>query len=190
MHYCIFVFTHRCPTLEQLNNIMAPYKGTEYWNDESDTVSPPTFTWDWWQMGGRYGGMLKLKIDPEDEGERYGWRFIPRENRNGRVFWSSLLNKANESYSYSAWSECEMFAHLGFADGYIRVDGAYVCDILNRDDLGCYGFIGEDGKAFVREYWNGEHFENCEDFENQYATMMEKAAADPDMFLTVIDIHD
>jgi hypothetical protein len=190
MHYCIHVFTVGCPSEKQLNNIMAPYNENEYYSDETDTVEPPIFMWDWWQMGGRYGGNLKLKVDPEDENSRYEWRFVPREKRNGRVFWSSLLNKIKDVHDSSAWTECELFAHLGFNDGYIRVDGAYVCDILNRDDLGCWGFIDDCGTAFVREYWNGEHFEENEDFDDQYTAMLKKAAADPAMFLTVIDIHD
>lgn len=185
MHYCIHVFTKGCPSMDDLNRIMAPFDENLYIEDESK--EEPMFMWDYWQMGGRYGGHIKLKVDPEDEGSRYKWRFVPREKRNGKVFWSSILNRIKDGYT---WEECELFAYLGFYEGYIRVDGAYVCDILNRDDLGCWGFISPNGIACVRERWDGESWAKNDKFDDQYSNMLGVAIEDPDMFLTVIDIHD
>lgn len=184
MHYCIHVFTHGCPSEKRLNNIMASYNENEYYSDETDTVAPPTFMWDWWTLGGRYGGLLKLDVNARKD--FYEWEYLPHNGpRNNRLFKAAILDKGT-----SAWDETKVFNYIGYPDGYIRVDGAYVCDILNRDDLGCWGFIDDYGTAFVREYWNGEDFEKHEDFDDQYTAMLEKAAADPDMFLTVVDIHD
>lgn len=80
-----------------------------------------------------------------------------------------------------------MFPNMGYRDGYILVDGARQKDILNLDELGCFGCVLPDGSAIARESWTGNGFVEDDKFEEKY----KKAVADNmDGFLTVLDIHD
>lgn len=56
-------------------------------------INYPTFTWDWYQIGGGYKAELKLKVGEEDDEnlEYYRWKIL-EFSRNGRLFWSSLLS--------------------------------------------------------------------------------------------------
>ena len=72
-------------------------------------------------------------------------------------------------------------------DGYILVDGARQKDILNLDEIGCFGCVLPDGSAIARESLTGNGFVEDDKFEEKY----KKAVADNmDGFLTVLDIHD
>ena len=76
---------------------------------------------------------------------------------------------------------------MGYRDGYILVDGARQKDILNLDEIGCFGCVLPDGSAIARESLTGNGFVEDDKFEEKY----KKAVADNmDGFLTVLDIHD
>ena len=76
---------------------------------------------------------------------------------------------------------------MGYRDGYILVDAARQKDILNLDELGCFGCVLPDGSAIARESWTGNGFVEDDKFEEKY----KKAVADNmDGFLTVLDVHD
>lgn len=69
----------------------------------------------------------------------------------------------------------------------LLVDRARQKDILNLDELGCFGCVLPDGSAIARESWTGNGFVEDDKFEEKY----KKAVADNmDGFLTVLDIHD
>ena len=87
MHYCALLITKEFPTEDKIDEIMRPYyyDNIEY-DEKGNLTSPyPVFTWDWYQIGGRYNGKLKLKIDENDE--TYNWGFYDRVGRNK---WISL----------------------------------------------------------------------------------------------------
>jgi hypothetical protein len=76
--------------------------------------------------------------------------------------------------------EHETFGYImNREDGSIRVDGAKVRAITNRDDLDCYIFMDKNG-AFCRD--------NHENFNDLFKEMLDKYY-EKDGFLTVLDIH-
>lgn len=97
MHYCALLITKELPTKNEISEIMKPYyEGNAKYDEETDERigEYPVFEWDWYQIGGRYNGSLKLKIDEEDT--YYNWKYLAKEDRNGRQFHSFLLSKLKE----------------------------------------------------------------------------------------------
>lgn len=192
MHYCLILFTSDFPTKEKIEEIMSPYdEGNAQYDDVTETRigEPPMFEWDWYQIGGRYSGQLKLKVD--EANETYDWRYVAKQPRNGRLFWSYLLTKIEERYKntrdYFMYSEENYFTSMGYRDGYLYVDGAKASDVLNLEDLGCYTFIGSDGNAYTRQHWNGKELIENKDFDERFKSELDKSK---DMYVTVIDYHD
>lgn len=185
MHYCLALFTQELPSKSKIDSIMRKYNCEEVYNDEENIVYPQ-FTYDWYEIGGRYAGQIKLKVD--EDNEEYKWRYGIREPRNGRLFWSYLLNElenfSNKSFVYR---EEDYFSTMGYRDGYILVDGAKISDILNMDDIGCFTFIDSEGNAYSREWWNGSKFIKNDDFEERLKSVIDNSK---DMYLTIIDYHD
>ena len=192
MHYCALLITKELPSEDKIAEIMQPYY---YENIECDKygnrIAPyPIFTWDWYQIGGRYNGNLKLKIDKNDES--YNWGFYDREGRNKRLFYSYLLSKMERfvkdgripSYMYS---EEDYFSSMGSRDGYLYVDGARIDDLLNFEEQSCYICIDANGNAIARETWDGETFVKDEDFDEKLEEIKKNSQG---MFVTVLDIHD
>lgn len=185
MHYCLALFTKELPSKLEIDRIMRKYDSEEVYKDEENIVYPQ-FTYDWYEIGGRYAGQIKLKVD--EDNKEYKWKYIIREPRNGRLFWSYLLNELeNFSKKSFMYKEEDYFSTMGYRDGYILVDGAQISDILNMDEIECFTFIEHDGKAYSRSWWNGSDFVENEDFEEKFDLVKEKSK---DMFLTIIDYHD
>lgn len=189
MHYCIHLFTEELPNEAQIEEILSPFNSeTVYSDDENAPKEYPAFTWDYFMIGGRYGGKLQLRIDAEDD--EYNWKFYAREGeqREGRLFHSSLLKKIREKFVFYESREEDWLGYLG--DGsFIYVDGAKIKDILNTSELGCFGFVDIDGTAYSRERWlgSGKGFEKYDDFDERYQQTLKDRS---DCFLTVLDIHD
>lgn len=191
MHYCTLLITKEFPTEQVIERIMEPFNEEEFFNDEShETREHPAFLWDWYQIGGRYNGRLKLKYGEENT-EKYRWGYYAREPRNGRQFWSYLLTKMAECSKrvnpLLRPSEEDLFPTMGGLDGFLRVDGAQIADIINLDDIGCYIFIDKDGNAYAREVWDGHAWNVHSDFDEK---LKQTIADSPDCWATIIDIHD
>ena len=99
MHYCVQLLTKELPSEEDIRRIMQPYNddvvyGNDDEEDENVEIIRPVFTWDWYQIGGRYKARIKMKADSDDSENRdyYNWDYYDRNERNGRLFWSSLLS--------------------------------------------------------------------------------------------------
>ena len=121
--------------------------------------------------------LLTKQLPTEKEIEK----ILANNPRNKRLFHSALLSelKENEKDPYSS--------NMGYCDGYIHIDGARQKDILNLDELECFGCVLPDGSAIAREMWTGNGFIEDDEFEEKY----KKAVADNmDGFLTVLDIHE
>lgn len=119
---------------------MKPYNSELiYGSDEEDKqIDYPVFTWDYYQIGGRYKAELKLKVDEEGSANReyYNWGYYDRQDRNGRLFLSSLLSTLKENITPKwMYHEEDWFMNMGFGDGYILVDGAKQSDVLNINKL-------------------------------------------------------
>lgn len=192
MHYCVHLLTKELPSENKIAAIMKPYNSElVYGSDEEDKqIDYPVFTWDYYRIGGRYKAELKLKVDEEGSvnSEYYNWGYYDRQDRNGRLFWSSLLSTLKENITPEwMYHEEDWFMNMGFDDGYILVDGAKQNDVLNINKLGCYICILPDGSAIARDSWNGKDIIKDEKFDEKY----KQAITDNmDGFITVLDIHD
>ena len=190
MYYSALLFTEELPSKKEISKIMQPYcySNAEYDKNDMRITPHPVFEWDWYQIGGRYNGELKLKVDMDDD--YYKWRYCLRESeeRNNRLFYSYLLSEMKEFANGSImYGEEDFFASMGMRDGYIYVDGARVDDLLNFEELDCYICIDVDGNAIARSSWNGEDFVEDKNFDEKLAKIKKESQG---MFVTVLDIHD
>lgn len=181
MHYRFLYFSKELPTREEIREVMAPYNYDNY--DESN-YQP--FYYDYFHIGGRYGGRLKLKVERGDE--TYQWEFTGR--REGRLFLSSLIKRLMEVKNIGApfYIEDECYDYLGCHDGFLYVDGAPLKDLVNLDELSCYGYIGVNGELHMREVWNAEEkdFLKIEHFDEDLKLYIQEHM---DCFVTVLDVH-
>ena len=94
MHYCLLLVTKEIPSESRISKILQPYDEENLeCNKNNEVISFPIFTYDWWEIGGRYSGKLKLKIDNNDE--KYDWEYI--SDRNKKLFHSKLLTDLQKS---------------------------------------------------------------------------------------------
>ena len=188
MHYCCMVFTKEFPTQSVLEKVLKPFNSSDVYDQPEETRVYPAFTWDWWQVGGRYEGAFKLKI--EENSEKYKWNYYEREPRNGRLFRSALLDKMKEwakNVPFSFFREEEWFGTMGSRDGFIRVDGAFCADIINLQEESCYCMVDCNGNGFSRESWDGNNWNKNDDFDNQ----LEKIKAEcSDCYVCIVDLHN
>ena len=60
------------PSENRISEILKPYDEENLECDETgEIISFPIFTYDWWEIGGRYASKLKLKIDDCYSSVRY-----------------------------------------------------------------------------------------------------------------------
>ena len=197
MHYCFVVITKEFPTDDVLSKALEPFNEETFYEkhegeDEIPAEEYPVFTWDWWQVGGRYGGNLKLKIDYDDE--EYRWMSYAKQDntRAGRLFRSKMC-EVLDSYKkklYFDATEDEFRAYMGSRDGYIRVDGCKVKDVIDFEETVVnqgFGFIGKDGEIYARESWNGHDFIKDEHYEEKVREAIKNVQ---DCYVTYVDCHD
>lgn len=194
MHFSIVVITKEFPTDDVLSKVLDPFdEETFYEKHEGENIKEedyPIFLMDYWQVGGRYGGNIKLKIDYEDQ--EYRWQFYAKENqyRAGRLFRSKMCEGLDREKVYFEATEDVLRAYMGSADGYIRVDGCKVKDVIDFEKTvidDSYSFIGKDGEAYARTSWNGNDFIKDE----QYEEKVREAIKDvQDCYVTIVDCHD
>lgn len=193
MHYCVHLLTKELPSENKIAAIMKPYNSELVYGsdeDEDKQIDYPVFTWDYYQIGGRYKAGLILKVDKEGSvnSKYYNWGYYDRQDRNGRLFWSSLLSTLKENITPEwMYHEEDWFMNMGFGNGFILVDGAKQSDVLNIDKLGCYICILPDGSAIARDSWNGKYIVKDEKFDEKYKQAI---VNNMDGFITVLDIHD
>ena len=64
MHCCLLLITREMHSENRISEILKLYDEENLECDETgEIISFPIFTYDWWEIGGRYSGKLKLKID-------------------------------------------------------------------------------------------------------------------------------
>lgn len=193
MHYCIYLFTKDLPSNEQIQKIMDPY--SEYNPNQVDS----DIGCDSWIVGGRYGGMLKLRCSEEDE--TYKWCFYVDTPRAGRLFrcefFENLLRIYRDRglptsvfYSFNG-IEDDFLMHGGMRDGYIYVDGCKISDLYNSEELidHGYGFIDDTfGKQSTRSHWDRKtrSFINNQEYENELKAAFER---NKDGYITILDLH-
>ena len=193
MHACIMVITKEFPTDDVIYRAMSPFSEDGFYEkyEEEEKIPEdawPEFTWDYFAVGGRYGGGLKLKIDMEDE--EYRWKFYAKEPRAGRLFRSALCERMDRTSGreiiFKAFED-DYRKYMGSDDGYIRVDACKVKDTIDFEKtvLDSFGFINQDGKAICREYYRGK-FEDNENYEEEVKAELHDLE---DCYVTIVDTH-
>lgn len=117
MHFSTLLITREFPTEEKIEEIMDIYNEANYYDQysEDDSIPPiqkpivpltsywkplvPLINYDWYQIGGRYNGRLKLNVNDENT-KKYEWDYYARESRNGRLFHSYLLSKYHGQFFF------------------------------------------------------------------------------------------
>jgi hypothetical protein len=189
MHYCCLVISREFPTDRVLDKALAPFSEDEFF--KSETAYRPVFMWDYWLVGGRYSGQIKLKAASEEDWGEYEWNYLLPTPRAGRLFRSMLLEtmhylaeKAHREYEYQ---EEEFFRSMGKRDGFLYVDGCPVRDIVNLTDIGCFCFVDADGNAAARSFFDGENWVKDDTFEDR---LKELLASSGDYYACIVDLHD
>lgn len=170
MHCKGYIITKDLPTNEKLTEILEKYRETE---------ETKKFEWDWYQIGGVYGGEIKINFNPEENEDEY----FMFKDRNNKYFISQILNKLKEN-SDSYYDELDYLIYMGLRENILYVDGAYYNDIINFDITNCYVVIDEEENLYVREYWNGNDWITDEKFDEKVSKINLK-----DKFITTIDFH-
>lgn len=189
MHQCCVVFSKEFPTDNVLKKMLEPFDEADVFAQPEETRKYPAFTWDWYQIGGRYNGALKLSVTGNDD--LYEWEYYAKEPRSGRLFRSLLLETMRKKHTYGFYdSEENYYASLGFRDGFLYVDGGKISDIINVDDLAdCFCFVDVYGVGHARAYWDGNDYTRLSDevFERLFKTAVEENG---DGYICVVDLHD
>lgn len=171
MHSCGYIITDKIPTKEEITNIMEPYNEEKHENLE--------FAWDWYQIGGRYGGELKIKFNPDENED--GW-YSFRE-RNYKYFISGELEKIKRDIKY--YDELEHLIYMGLREKILYVDGAYYEDIIDFDITNTCFVIDSNRKLYSRELWINDSWVTDKQFDEKV-----KRLDLNNKFITVIDMHD
>lgn len=170
MHYKGHLITDKLPTNDTIQNILGKY--SEY------KPGLKTFEYDCYVIGGRYGGEIKIKFNPEDNEDDY----CLFKHRNNKYFISSLINKLdNNTLRYD---ELDILQYMGLNDNILYVDGGYYKDMINFELDDCYVVITES-EAIPREIWTSDSLVDNEDFDKKIS----KLSLDG-KFITIIDFHD
>lgn len=194
MHFCIAVISKEFPSHEVLNKKLEPFNGDNYYDGEEENKQRPLILWDSWRIGGRYCGQIKLGIDRNDE--KYDWGFYARVPRAGRLYRSALIEACEQSSKkYAPPGSCffhfreeDYYPYMGYYDGYLRVDGCLIDDVIDFEKtvMSTFGFIGKDEEVYARDYWDGNDWVKVDDYECK----VKEAIADTEKcYITFVDIH-
>ena len=168
MHYCVQLLTKELPSEEDIRKIMQPYNDdVVYGNDEEDEnveIIRPVFTWDWYQIGGRYAGRLKLK-----DISMYAPLFYP---------------KIPELYLKE---ELDYLKKLK-AEG--RCDQARIKDISNVEEISAFAVV-KDGKWYERGKMGWFGVVTDEKDKDAWSEQVKQliVSLPPDTLLTMYDCH-
>ena len=196
MHYCCHLFTRVFPTDDVIAAAMASFNSEEYYkrSETDESVQRPVFTWDYWIVGGRYGGQLKL----DSSLEKYEPGCFSRTRRAGQLFRNALLERA--TFEIMELPPRDLYGHMmeevyalrycGGHENALRVDGALMRDLTNLEEIAdqCFCAVDVDGTAYARDIFDGEHFIDNPNFDGIVKEITEKNRND--CYLTVIDLHD
>ena len=81
MHCRGHLITKKLPTDDEISKILEKYR--EDYSQEQE------FSWDWYEIGGRYGGKIKINFNPENNKDN--WYLF--KDRNNKYFISQALNE-------------------------------------------------------------------------------------------------
>lgn len=190
MHYKAFLITKEFPTDDIIEESIQPFNGEDYFDRKEKnliTNEPyPVFTWDWYQVGGRYNSFFELDMDKTMD--KYEWNHI--KDRVNVVFRSYLFDKLYDLCDEKKkWliSEYKFYPCLGSKDNILRVDGGLISDMKDFDITQCYIIIDADGNAYARSSWNGSEWVEDKNFDDKTKDILEVSK---DYYIVTVDIHD
>lgn len=188
MHYKVHLITKEFPTDDVIEKILKPYNGEDFWSrkDKDESLPHPLFTWDWYQVGGRYNSFFEL--DMEKTMDKYEWQFV--KDRVNTIFRSYLFDKLDRVCDErKKWliSEYEFYPCLGSKDNILRVDGGLISDMKEFDITSCYIIIDADGNAYARASWNGDEHIEDKNFDEEAKAILKVSK---DFYIVTVDIHD
>lgn len=169
MHYKGYIITKELPTEEKLADILEKYR------EDEETKE---FEWDWWQIGGRYGGKIKINFNPDTNED--GWYCF--RNRNNKYFISEALNELKEVIEH--YYELDWLKYMGLRENVLYVDGGYYNDMIDFDITNCCLVIDDKENLYLRESWNGNNWITNDNFDDKV-----KEIELNDKFITIIDFH-
>lgn len=171
MHFKGHIITNKVPTKERLAKILEKY----FYETESDKE----FEWDWYTIGGRFGGRIKINFDPNENEDNW----YCNHQRNYKYFIIDVLDDIKEKAKY--YDELDYLLYMGIRDKILYVDGGYTKDMIDFDITDCYVVIDSEENLYVRESWNGDNWIEDTEFDNKV-----KEIDLTDKFITVIDFHN
>lgn len=204
-HFAVAVFTDGTKTVDEL---LAPYmenscavpdkKYMKFYEDEECDVDPetgksgywqnPNAKWDWYQVGGRYGGTLRLKDGARADFARVGdCDFSPNEEIRADAidFWERVIygKGAPEEKPFTLYSKDFYVERFGTKEKFAE------CQAL----FGTWAVVTPDGKWYEK----GEMgWFACSDETHEEALAWDLGfkerfidTADPDWFVTIVDCH-
>jgi hypothetical protein len=188
MHYKIGLITEFKPSENEIAKIMEPY------NYEKSGHRKKPFTWDYWVIGGSYGGILHHVIDAKNKTVFGGQAMYAFDSilDNITVGLINSIQKSNYNRAHgvpyiSPYDVCQLIMD---DDGeFIRCDGAYIKTIGNLDKLTVYGLIDINGDAIVKERWNRKDWDDTEGYAERCKEILAEAK-EKNQYLTILDIHD
>lgn len=185
MHECTLLITKELPNEDMIEKMLANFYEEDFYDRQEETAEPyPAFLYDYYQIGGRYAGMIKLNTSQKNS--EYIWEYYSKNPRNNRLFISSILEKLNKYGTCWEWEE-DWYKYMGMRDGYLYVDGAKIKDIINLDAIRGYNLVFPTGEACTRTWWNGNTFIDNPLYDETVKTAFETYQ---DCFLTILDIHN
>lgn len=172
MHYKGHIITKKIPKKDEISKILEKYR--------EDLGKDQEFAWDWYEIGGRYGGKLKINFNPDDnEDDWYSFR-----DRNNKYFISQALNELKEQIK-PYYDELDWLKYMGLRENILYVDGAYYKDMIDFDLTDCFMVIDEEENLYVRQQWKNQEWIEDKEFDKKVNKINLK-----DKFITIIDFHD
>lgn len=172
MHYKGHLVTKKLPTDDEISKILEKYR--------EDLDKEQEFAWDWFQIGGRYGGKIKINFNPDDNEDN--WCCF--RDRNNKYFISQAINELKEKIK-PYYDELEWLKYMGLREKVLYVDGAFYKDMINFDLSDCFVVIDDEENLYVRQQWKNHEWIENKQFDDKVSKIDLK-----DKFITIIDFHD
>lgn len=186
------------------------YYGYIY-DEESDAVGyecNPNSRWDWFQIGGRWSGLLKLKPGCEGENGERSWCNSDSENEPGTCDSARLcdVDTSPDPEAYAAairfWEIAVEGKPAGEEDPvifwkpeyYIKQFGTKENYAQSQSEFSTYAFVTPDGEWHEtgRMGWWGiddATSESRKEYRSNLAQTIEELKNDPDIWITIVDCH-
>lgn len=192
MHFCLYLYTHDFPTDKVIKQALAPYY--EYAADEEIIEDrPQVIKWDGYVIGGRYGGKLQLRMNTEIGADKYEFGQYLKLRRAGRLFRHTLLERValemSTGYDPVRVYEDDVLCYMGARTGALWVDGAWIPDLRNLNQIADQAFcvIDADGRASARQTYTRGEWVYDEHFDDKLLAIADKNKNN--CYLTVLDLH-